>query len=640
MTRSDDFLLTAEELRRKKQRRRRVIVGALALLLLIAAAFLLARPTARAIKDWQARRHASKAMRLIAAQDWEAAQTEAIAAYQLAPNEPAALRATARFLSRVRQPQAFEFWEKLSAQESLTRADLRDEAALALSLGETHRARTAIDKLLATPKEIAPADWLLAGQLNLQCSAPNESLSAVKNVFANSKATVAEQLQAAAIELRAAGALQSEQSTAAQSDAWNRIVRLSRAKDEAGLDGLLLLAQRALGQNAETLRTETLKSKVDLPAEKQARTALTPTAIADGIEQHPLAKAAQKLLAVDLRMHAAPNEKQQLITAAIGRWKNADNDSLGDLARWLNGHGEYERELDAIPLARALQTRELFLQHLDALGALGRWEQIRQLLESERFPLDPTTAHMYLARCYAQLGQKTASDNNWQRAMEAAVGNAEKLVSLGEYAGKNGATAIAGKAYEAATAATPKLRPAWQGRLRLAQATRDTPAINRVLAEMLKVWPNDSAIQNDEAYTRLLLTRDEKAEQLKTETQKLDQAAGSRGRGKTPTTISSPPTSDLPALEHLAESLVRREPSSLPHRTLLALVYLKENRPYTALELYSGLNVPASALTPSALAVHAAVLAATGNEEGAREEATKIPRSQLLAEERALLDSK
>ena len=61
---------------------------------------------------------------------------------------------------------------------------------------------------------------------------------------------------------------------------------------------------------------------------------------------------------------------------------------------------------------------------MDALGALGRWDEIDRLLDSERFPLDPVIQHMYLARANAQLGQEAASKNNWQRALEAAADDA------------------------------------------------------------------------------------------------------------------------------------------------------------------------------------------------------------------------
>src|SRR5205823_4914250 len=131
--------------------------------------------------------------------------------------------------------------------------------------------------------------------------------------------------------------------------------------------------------------------------------------------------------------------------------------SLAALATWLNGKSEFDREIEAIPLERALENRELFLQHLDALGALGRWEQVRQLLEAERFPMEPVMEHMYLARCYTQLGQNTSAENNWQRALEAADHEVGKLMQLAPFAEKNGKFEFADLIYKRAIAQSPKL---------------------------------------------------------------------------------------------------------------------------------------------------------------------------------------
>jgi len=140
-----------------------------------------------------------------------------------------------------------------------------------------------------------------------------------------------------------------------------------------------------------------------------------------------------------------------------------------------------------------------------ALAALGRWNEIRRIIESERFPLDPVIEHMYLARCFQQQGQENGAENNWQRALEDAAGDVNKLLMLGEYAEKNGAERVATTAFEAAAVANPKSRQAQQGRLRIAYSARDTKRVHALLQEMLKIWPNDSAIQNDEAYIHLLL---------------------------------------------------------------------------------------------------------------------------------------
>src|SRR5206468_9770771 len=94
---------------------------------------------------------------------------------------------------------------------------------------------------------------------------------------------------------------------------------------------------------------------------------------------------------------------------------------------------------------------------------------------------------------------------------------------------------------------------------------------------------------------------------------------------------------ELITLSALAEKLVERNPRSLPHRTFLALARLKQNRAAGALSVYKNITVARGALTPSALAVHAAVLAANGKMDDARSEAEQIKPEQLLVEERNLI---
>src|SRR5437870_83846 len=113
MGRADDIMLTAAELEARQRKRRRIIVSLIVLVVLALGAFFGGRPVLHRIKAWQARRHAQTAFTLMEKEQWNDARKEATAAYQLWPNEPEAIRAVARFLSRTRQPQALEFWERL-----------------------------------------------------------------------------------------------------------------------------------------------------------------------------------------------------------------------------------------------------------------------------------------------------------------------------------------------------------------------------------------------------------------------------------------------------------------------------------------------------------------------------------------------
>src|SRR4029077_9870656 len=148
MIRADDILLTAEELRLRGRKRRNLLAIVVVLVLAVVATFFGARPAAHSIKAWQARRHAHRAFTYIQNEQWNDAQKEASAAYQLVPNEPQALRAVARFLSRIRQPEALEFWKQLEERQSLTREDRRDEIAIALAANDLATAEVALNDLL------------------------------------------------------------------------------------------------------------------------------------------------------------------------------------------------------------------------------------------------------------------------------------------------------------------------------------------------------------------------------------------------------------------------------------------------------------------------------------------------------------
>jgi hypothetical protein len=582
---SGDFMLTAEELRLKLRKRRRIVVLVVLLVLVLITGFFGGHPAMNAIKAWQARRHAQRAFTLINKEQWIDARGEAVAAYQLRPTEPQALRAVARFLSRTHQPEALEFWKQLASKTPLTRQDVRDEAMIAIIAGDTSRADASVRELMSSHAE--PADWLLAAQLSVQKNLYEEAKSFLEKIVADPRTTASEQFRATLLQLALAGNNQAE-----RANALTRLKKLADAKTATSVDALVVLAQNALSTSTDSSDS----------ARHEAGD------LARVLENHPLAKAQHKLLAFDLRVRANPTQREQLIARAIADWKDAAAADLVALAAWLNGKGEYRREIDTIPLEKALQSRDLFLQHLDALGALGRWNEIKKLLGSERFPLDPTVQAMYLARCTSQLGEKTAAGNNWQRAREAAGGDVRKLTTLAQYAEKNGNAEIAEAAYNGAAATSPKLRVAQDGRLRLAQASRDTKKLHAVLADMLALWPNDAAIQNDEAYTRLLL---------------LPPANGEEH------------VDEINAIEQLAEELVQQNPASLPHRTLLALARLKQHRPFAALEVYSNIQIVPNAVSPSALAVHAAVLAANGRRNDARHEIEQAPLDKLLPEERA-----
>jgi tetratricopeptide (TPR) repeat protein len=604
----DDFILTDAEREEKRRRRRRIQMSLVALLLLGLIGFLVARPVRHAIRSWQARRHAEHAFAFIDQQKWSDARDEATAAYRLEASEPEAIRAVGRLLSRAGQGEALEFWKRLREIVPLTREDLRDEARVALRVNDTARADEAARELLKA-KERGPSstDWLIAAEVQLRKHSFDQAQGLAEKVLASPKASQREQLQAnIALDDIARNAGPTSSIDIAKVN--ERIVALAKGEDDVSLDALTFLAARVTTGPAE--------SKPPLPIDQ----------LIESINHHPLAKAPHQLLAADLEIAQHRDRRNGIVERASERWKGGNNESLTALAAWLYRNGEQQRLVEAISLDRALQTRELFLQYVDALAALGRWDEIRRIIEAERFPLDPVIEHMYLARCFAQQGQENGAENNWQRALEHAAGDLNKLLTLGEYAEKNGAERVATTAFEAAAVANPKSRQAQQGRLRIAYSARNTKRVHALLQEMLKIWPNDTAIQNDEAYIHLLLIIGGTGSVSFTKLANSSSSSNSNPE-------SSGEAEAVDTIVKLAEKMVRDEPASLPHRTLLALALLKQNRAQDALAVYANLKVPSNAVSASAVAVHASVLAAMGRKDEARAEIAKVPSNRLLPEE-------
>jgi hypothetical protein len=337
--------------------------------------------------------------------------------------------------------------------------------------------------------------------------------------------------------------------------------------------------------------------------------------VASALENHPNGRPAHKLLALEVRARQNPALADQYVAEAVQRFGNAANlaqlyqgtaeladETLLTLAGWLNRVGRPAKTLEVLPKERASQRQDLFLQYVNALIALQRWSEVKDLLMSEHSVVDPMVQHMYLAVAQARLGSATAATNEWQRALQVA-NTPEKLLTLATNAERNSAPDIADDAYSEVIKTAPTHRAAYAGRLRLALAAGKTAQAQTIAAEIAQIWSDDSAARNQDAYLRLLLG-----------------ASGDAAE----------------AAERDAQVLVAKEPRNWQARATLGLACLRLGRKKEALAairepLVTGVE------PPGALAVRAAILAVNGIEDGARNDALLVSANPLLPEERALI---
>ena len=654
ISKKDDLDLRPPEELRAGRIRRFVFLGAIAAAVLGVGIYFAARPVGGAIKGWQSRRLAREAFALIDQKKWNDANAKARDAFLLRWTEPEAWRANARLASRTGQSTtALEWWKKVDDANRLTAEDRRDFIAAAVVSGELAVAATQVEALLAQRAGPAPVDIVWAGQVAARQSNPVLALDYAERALADKRAKPYEVMAAATLILSVTSPYSQPYARA-----WKQIEDVARdPKNPGSLDALVVLAREealppmpAIGGNASLSLERTPapsttsaaplspSTRVDagltpqpIPATQSADTltltraappapvaagrTMSLTEVAKALENHPDARPYHKLLALELRAREDPALADQYIADAVQRFGNAASqaqryqgtaeladETLAALAAWLTKIGRPAKALEVLPQARASQRQELSLQYLNALAALDRWDEIKDLLIGERFPIEPVLQHMNLAVAQKHLGSATAATNEWQRALEVA-NTSEKLLALAKYAEQNFVNDIADAAYSAAIKIAPKNREANTGRLRLALAAGKTADAQTIAAEITQLWPGDAAARNQNAYLQLLL-------------------GASDGVAE--------------AAERDAEVLVRTGPRNWSARATLGLARLRLGRTKEALAAIREPRVTGIE-PPGALAVRAAILAANGYEEGARNDARLVSANPLLPEERALI---
>jgi hypothetical protein len=675
VAKKDDLDLTPPEEIRARRIRRFVLLGALVACALGVAIYFTAPALGGAIKAWQSRRLAREAFALIQQRKWSDANAKARDAYLLRPTEPESWRAIARLASRTNQwAPALEWWKKVDDADRLTVADRRDYVGAALVTGDIPLAAKQVESLLAQRGGPAPIDVVFAGQVAARQSDPALAVDYAERALADKRARPNDILAAATLILSVTSPYSQP-----YANAWQQIETVARdPKNPASLDALTLLAREEalppLSNPSLSIASKSLPGSTSTPSTLEAASAeatatkaavsslpaaaaakegppgisvespaqptpatqsgdtmtlnlapsspstsvgrtMSVTEVADALENHPDARPYHKLLALELRARHDPALAEQYIADAVQRFGNAArltqtfqggtelaDETLVALAAWLNKIGRPAKTLEVLPQARAMQRQDLFLYYINALVALQRWSEIKDLLLSEQSVVDPVLQHIYLAMAQAHLGSATAATNEWQRALQVA-NTAERLLTLANYAEQNSATEIADAAYSEAIKIAPTNRVPYAARLRLALAAGHTAQAQGVAAEIARLWPDDTDARNQDTYLRLLLGASNRAAE---------------------------------AAEREAKVLVAKEPRNWQARATLGLACLRLGRKEEALAAIREPQVT-GVEPPGPLAVRAAILAANGYEQGARNDARLLSAKPLLPEERALI---
>ncbi|RYD62216.1 MAG: hypothetical protein EOP83_15180 [Verrucomicrobiaceae bacterium] len=450
------------------KRRRKRILWTFAALLLIGG--ISAKPGFAAVKRWRCGKLAEESAELLDRRDVEQAFSKARAAHQLLPEEPRALRAVAKALAaRDDWGNAAAFWAEVVKREP-SPEDRRAYAEAALRSGALDKAAEQVESLMSSDAE-----------------STDNHLLAAKVYSAHGDLALALKSARRAVELdpnhEVAGFLLSQ---------------FLLQKPETRIEGLERLWKLGEGKSATALQALlTLSAAPNL--EKAGLDRLIPA-----LRGHPLAEETHRLKALELELIRSPENRKAFLDAAQERYAAAEPERLRLFAAWLSLQGEHERALRVLPGDQAFTRKDLFLVRVDAMAALGQWNEILHDLKKDRAPLEQPLVHLFQARCWKELKDEERAAMAWRSALDSARGDVNMLRYIAGYAEKVGAPEQAERAYRALTQNSKTARFAFEALLRLTPPS-ETHRLRDLLAEMAQRWPKEIALTNDLAYLNTLL---------------------------------------------------------------------------------------------------------------------------------------
>lgn len=251
----------------------------------------------------------------------------------------------------------------------------------------------------------------------------------------------------------------------------------------------------------------------------------------------------------------------------------------------------------------AMARRDTFLVYLDLLADLDDWQTIRTLVQKDVAPLEEFLQLAFLAHAQNQLGQETRFELTWQKAIRATLNKPESLIFLSDFADRYSYKDAQLAVLDRLKTSPQLLEIAYHREVILHQKEKDTVALQKTLQEMAKKFPHNEAVQNDLAYTTLLITPSETA-------------------------------GLIPSISKRVETY----PNVLSYRVTLALAYLHTGE-YQAAEGVTNIqNLDWTSLRSSWKLVRACALWANQNIVAAEKVLSSLRENQLLPEEKALLE--
>jgi Tfp pilus assembly protein PilF len=536
-------------------------------LILVGVGFA-AKPVSRVVKRWHARRLAAEAEAALVRNDSATAREKAKAALFFSRVEPVVLRASVRVLAQATNAEALHYWQLLEQSGQLTQKDRQECVELAVRTGVWKVAVRRINELLEAAPDNSTNLWL-GSQIFVATGDREKALEYAERAAKADPANRRYQLFLWSVRC-------SDPRPEMRETARAALMQLAYGRDDFGWQALEFLAED------KDMSPERLRELLTLAA------------------QDPVARPGKDLVELGIKLRVMPEARERLLEEMVQQHKKAAPERRCAAGIWLIQKGEAQAAIQLLPLDESLRRKDYFLVHVDALAALGRWEEIAQIMNGQ-VPLEPVYVKAFQARCSDQLKDHGASELNWHASFTAARGDAEQMLWLADYALKNGALTTAKKALHEIVRVAKDKRSVYSVLINLTEKTGDARELRDLIAEMRRYWPEDDSIRSDYIYLNLLLG--ESIAEMKLE----------------------------------AEAFAAKSPENLAACTALALAYYRQQELQAAYTVYKEHKLDWSKALPSQQAVYVAVLLANGKTNEVQAIMRLILPNQLRVQEKDLI---
>jgi len=533
----------------------------------IAIGSISAKPVYKRAKDWRAGTLGREALALFEGGKLDIADERFAAAAKMSINVPEVRLAAARITGSRQDSSSLDHWSAFLDSDMTAPEHFWEAGERALELGRLEVAKDFLARLKVRHSS-AEAEWLrlaanvafAMGEYDLAWS---NALQQMRLRPTDSEA----KLLLAYIGLRSENAER-------RNECIEALSILAKGTDRTSLSALAILG------------TVVKESNLNLKS------------IGARLKAHPLASPFHQALGAEL-------QDSILLAESDARFASLDMSAAVPTERhgaatWFNARGRHKVALRILPRSLAITRQDFLLTHLDALAGSGDWAGVQEILDDRDIPIDETLRHLYLSRVYEEQGRVNESESSWQLCLRSIESRKHLLGYVLYYAESQNwnerAKVIAKKLLSDPRTATAGAEVL----IRLVRSDRDTRALRSALQQGLAALPMSIEIQNDLAYTNLLLNEN------------INECAAK------------------------AAELAAANERLLATRITYALALLRLSKPQGAMKLFDGLRIPWAQAMPHHRAVYAAILKANGREEEFQEIIKTLNPSQLLKEEVSL----